>query len=165
MNESTAHTSGSAARYVAPSWFTRNVFNRLVRWLTRHGMSVAGSRELRVVGRRSGQVRTTVVNLLEIDGHRYLVAPRGATEWVRNLRAAESGELRVGRRVERFDADELADDAKGPVLRAYLDRWGWEIGQFFEGISKSSTDSELAAIAPGFPVFALASRTGGSARR
>jgi deazaflavin-dependent oxidoreductase (nitroreductase family) len=131
------------------------VFNRLVRWLTRHGLSLAGSRELWVVGRRSGQVRTTVVNLLELDGQRYLVAPRGATEWVRNLRAAGSGELRVGRRVERFRSEELADDAKGPVLRAYLDRWGWEVGQFFEGISKSSTDADLAAIAPGFPVFAL----------
>ena len=165
MNEGTAHDDGAAGRYVAPGWFTRNVFNRLVRWFTRRGMSFAGSRELRVVGRRSGQVRTTVVNPLEIDGDYYLVAPRGVTEWVRNLRAAGSAELRVGRRIERFDAEELADSAKGPVLRAYLDRWGWEVGRFFEGISKSSTDEELAAIAPDFPVFVLVSRTGGSAHR
>ena len=160
MNESTAHISDddvTSARYLRPSWFTRNVFNRLVRWLTRRGFSLAGSRELRIVGRRSGQVRTTVVNLLPLDGRQYLVAPRGTTEWVRNLRAAGTGEIRVGRRVEAFRADELADDAKVPVLRAYLDRWGWEVGQFFEGISKSSTDEDLAAIAPGFPVFAIAS--------
>ena len=123
MNESTAHTDPSdvtSARYLRPTWFTRNVFNRLVRWLTRRGFSLAGSRELRIVGRRSGEVRTTVVNLLPLDGRRYLVAPRGTTEWVRNLRAAGTGEIRVGRRVEAFQADELADDAKVPVLARLL---------------------------------------------
>jgi len=124
MNENNAHN-----RYIVPDWFTKNVFNRSVRWLTRRGLSVAGSRELRVVGRSSGQVRTTAVNLLDVDGQRYLVSPRGTTQWVRNLRAAGSGELRVGRRIEAFEADELPDDAKPPVLKAYLDRWGWEIGR------------------------------------
>jgi deazaflavin-dependent oxidoreductase (nitroreductase family) len=145
-------------RYLAPGWFTRNVFNRAVRWFTRRGLSVAGSRELRVVGRVSGQVRTTVVNLLEEDGRRYLVAPRGTTQWVRNLRAAGEGELRVGRRFEPFRAAELADGEKGPILRAYVERWRWEVGQFFEGLSKDPTDDELAAIAPGFPVFAIEAR-------
>jgi deazaflavin-dependent oxidoreductase (nitroreductase family) len=154
MNESTAHT----IRYVEPDWFTSNVFNRLVRWLTRLGVGLMGSRELRVRGRSSGAVRTTVVNLLDVDGQRYLVAPRGTTQWVRNLRAAGEGELRIGRRVEGFGATELADDAKGPVLRAYLDRWGWEVGQFFEGVTKRASDDELRAIAPGFPVFRVNTR-------
>lgn len=153
MTESSAHISSATDRYLAPGWFTRNVFNRLVRWCTRRGLSLAGSRELRVVGRRSGQVRTTVINLLELDGRTYLVSPRGGTEWVRNLRVAGRGELRVGRRRQAFTPSELDDAVKVPVLRAYLDRWGWEVGQFFEGISKASTDAELAAIAPGFPVF------------
>lgn len=152
MNESTAHEV-AADRYLAPGWFTRNVFNRLVRFATRRGLSMAGSRELRVVGRRSGQVRTTVVNLLELDGATFLVAPRGVTEWVRNLRAAGTGELAVGRRATPFRGVELADDAKVPVLRAYLAAWGWEVGQFFDGITKDATDEELAGIAPGFPVF------------
>jgi deazaflavin-dependent oxidoreductase (nitroreductase family) len=158
MNESTAHTLAGTAerRYVVPGWFTRNIFNRLVRWLTRRGISLAGSRELRVVGRSSGAVRTTVVNLLTVDGVRYLVAPRGTTQWVRNLRTAGRGELRVGRRTEAFVAHELADEVKAPVLRAYVDRWGWEVGQFFEGIGKHPTEGELAAIAPGFPVFRVA---------
>ena len=151
MNESSAHFS----RYVVPGWFTKNVFNRLVRWLTRRGVSLLGSRELRVVGRSSGAVRTTVVNLLDVDGRRYLVSPRGTTQWVRNLRAAGTGELRVGRRVEAFRAEELADEDKAGVLRAYVKRWGWEVGQFFEGIGKNPTEDELAAIAPGFPVFAV----------
>ena len=154
MNESTDH--GSADRYLAPGWFTRTVFNPTVRWLARRGVSLMGSRELRVVGRTSGEMRTTVVNLLELDGRRYLVAPRGTTQWVRNLRAADgAGELHIGRKFESFQATELDDDAKAPVLRAYVDRWGWEVGQFFEGVGKSSTDDELAAIAPGFPVFRL----------
>jgi len=142
-------------RYVEPGWFTKHVFNRAVRRLTRMGLSVAGSRELRVTGRTSGQTRTTVVNLLDVDGERYLVAPRGATQWVRNLRAAGEGQLRVGRRVEDFGAVELCDDDKAPVLRAYVDKWGWEVGQFFEGIGKNPSEADLQGIASGFPVFAL----------
>jgi hypothetical protein len=162
MNESTDHISGADAsphRYVVPGWFTKHVFNRLVRFLARRGISLMGSRELRIVGRSSGQVRTNVVNVLELDGTRYLIAPRGTTQWVRNLRAADGvGELRIGRRTEGFQAEELDDTVKTPVIRAYLERWGWEVGQFFEGLSKSSSDEEIAAIAPSFPVFALTPR-------
>ena len=142
-------------RYVQPGWFTRNVFNRSVRALTRLGISVAGSRELRVRGRTSGEWRTTPVNLLISGGERYLVAPRGTTQWVRNLRAAGTGELRVGRRTEQFRAEELADEAKTPVLREYIRKWGWEVGSFFEGVDKNATDADLARIAPDFPVFRL----------
>ena len=99
--------------YQQPGWFTKNVFNRTVAVLTRMGISVWGSRELRVKGRTSGEWRTTPVNLLTVDGHRYLVAPRGVTQWVRNLRVAGSGELRVGRRIEPFHATEIADARKG----------------------------------------------------
>lgn len=144
-------------RYLQPGWFTRNIFNRLVRRLTRLGVSVAGSRELRVRGRTSGEWRSTPVNLLTIDGDRYLVAPRGQAQWVRNIRVSGTGELRVGRRTEAFRAAELADPVKVPILREYLRRWGWEVGQFFEGIDKSATDEQLAAIAPGFPVFRVVS--------
>ena len=152
MTESTAHTS---ARYLAPGWFTHHVFNRAIRFLTRHGLSLAGSRELLIRGRKTGTVRATVINLLEVNGVRYLVAPRGTTEWVRNLRAAGTGELRVGRRRVSFAARELHDDEKPAVLRAYVERWRWEVGVFFEGLSKPPTDAELVAIAPGFPVFAV----------
>lgn len=146
-------TTTAEPRYVRPDLFTRHVFNRLVRRLTRLGLSVWGSRELRVVGRRSGSVRTTVVNLLDHDGRRFLVAPRGETEWVRNLRAAGAGELRVGRRVEQFTPHELTDAQKVDVLRPYLRRWKWEIGQFFQGVGADATDEELLRIAPGYPVF------------
>lgn len=145
----------SESRYVQPGWFTRNVFNRTVRRLTRMGISVYGSRELRVRGRSSGEWRTTPVNLLTVDGARYLVAPRGETQWVRNLRVADGGELRVGRRAESFRAAELPDAEKVPVLREYLRKWAWEVGQFFEGVDKNSSDDQLRTVASGFPVFRI----------
>jgi deazaflavin-dependent oxidoreductase (nitroreductase family) len=140
-------------RYLAPGWFTRNVFNRSVRRLTKMGISVMGSRELSVRGRTSGEWRTTPVNLLTINDDSFLVSPRGNTQWVRNLRAAGNGQLRVGRRSEQFTAQELSDDVKAVVLREYLRRWKWEVGVFFDGLSAESSDADLAAAAPGFPVF------------
>src|SRR4051794_41890518 len=83
-------------RYVEPDWFTRRIFNPTVKGLTRVGLSVAGSRELRVRGRTSGEWRSTPVNPLTVDGRRYLVAPRGTTQWVRNIRVTGAGELRRG---------------------------------------------------------------------
>ncbi|SDI96107.1 deazaflavin-dependent oxidoreductase, nitroreductase family [Frankineae bacterium MT45] len=143
-------------RYLEPGWFTRNVFNRGVRRMARFGVSLKGSRELRVRGRKSGEWRSTPVNLLTIDGERYLVAPRGVTQWVRNLRAAGGGELKIGRRVEAFVADELSDDVKAPVLREYLRAWKWEVGMFFEGLDADSPEEKLSEVAPGFPVFRIA---------
>lgn len=144
----------AAERYVAPDKATL-LFNRAVAWLTRRGVSVAGSRELAVKGRKSGKVQKVPVNLLPIDGQRYLVAPRGQTQWVKNLRVAGSGELRVGRRVEQFTATELSDEEKLPVLREYLRRWAWEVKSFLDDVDKNSPDSRLQEIAPGFPVFRL----------
>jgi deazaflavin-dependent oxidoreductase (nitroreductase family) len=142
-------------RYIEPGWFTRNVFNRAVAFLTRHGVSIWGSRVLRVQGRKSGEWRSTPVNLLTHDGRTYLVAARGQTQWVRNLRVAGRGELRVGRRVETFTGSELEDDAKMEVLRAYLKRWKAEVGIFFDGVSADSSDAELTRIAPNHPVFLI----------
>lgn len=144
----------AATRYLGPTGLDP-IMNRIANWIPRLGLSVAGSRLLAVRGRKSGEWRTTMVNLLTVDGGRYLVAPRGHTQWVRNLRVAGTGELRLGRKSETFTATEVPDADKLPLLRAYLDRWGWEVGRFFEGITKNSTDDELIAIAPGFPVFAL----------
>ena len=150
-------TPGDAAatRYLRPGWFTRNVFNRIVVFLTKSGISVWGSRELRVRGRTSGTWRTVPVNLLEHDGQRYLVSPRGTTQWVRNLRVAGKGELRVGRRIEPFDATEVEDDDKVAILRAYLRRWKMEVGVFFEGVNADASDDELRAIGDRHPVFRI----------
>ena len=156
-NPQTTTETISATRYLEPGWFTRKLFNPAIVRLTRLGISVWGSRELRVRGRTSGEWRTVPVNLLELDGQRYLVAPRGDTQWVRNLRVAQCGELRVGRRVEPFHATEIADDHKVEVLRAYLRRWKMEVGVFFEGVGSDATDGELRAIAGRHPVFHVGS--------
>jgi deazaflavin-dependent oxidoreductase (nitroreductase family) len=134
---------------------SNRIFNTSVAWLTRRGFSVWGSRVLYVRGRTSGQWRSTPVNLLTVDGRRYLVAPRGQTQWVRNLRVAGGGELRVGRKVEQFTATELADDQKPPILRAYLKRWKLEVGVFFDGVGADAPDAKLLAVAPGYPVFLI----------
>ncbi|AXK87266.1 nitroreductase family deazaflavin-dependent oxidoreductase [Nocardia farcinica] len=145
----------TATRYLAPTGLD-TVFNRIMPWLPRLGIDLMGARMLAVRGRTSGQWRTTIVNLLEDEtGARYLVAPRGRTQWVRNLRVAGGGELRLGRTVEPFVAAEVDDADKTPILRLYLRKWGWEVGRFFEGVTKDSSDAELAAIAPGFPVFRI----------
>ncbi|TDP94808.1 nitroreductase family deazaflavin-dependent oxidoreductase [Labedaea rhizosphaerae] len=142
-------------RYLKPAKPT-NTFNTIVAALTRRGISVLGSRILGVRGRKSGELRTTPVNLLTVDGERYLVAPRGHTQWVRNLRAAGEGTLRVGRRTETFRPTELADADKPEILRAYLRRWWFEVGAFFgPGINAKVPDEKLLEIAPGFPVFRI----------
>ena len=150
-------TAESSDRYVQPGWFTRHVFNRAVAMATRAGLSVWGSRVLEVRGRTSGEWRSTPVNLLTVDGVRYLVAPRGVTQWVRNLRVAGRGRLRLGRAVESFTATEVPDSDKVEILRAYLRRWKAEVGVFFGGVSASSSDEEIRAIAPNHPVFVIES--------
>ncbi len=142
-------------RYVRPGR-TDGFFNVVVTALTKAGMSLWGSRVLAVRGRKSGEWRTTPVNLLILNGNRYLVAPRGETQWVRNLRAAGgAGELRVGRRVEPFVGTELGDGEKPAILRAYLKRWKFEVGRFFDGVDADAPEDELRKIAPGHPVFQI----------
>jgi deazaflavin-dependent oxidoreductase (nitroreductase family) len=143
------------ARFQEPGWFTKNVFNRAVALLTRLGISVAGSRVLEVRGRKSGEWRRTPVNLLDFEGDRYLVAPRGHTQWVRNMRARGEGRLVLGRRVEGFRATELADPEKPELLRAYLRKWKWEVGAFFGGVGPDAPEEELLRIAPDHPVFRI----------
>jgi deazaflavin-dependent oxidoreductase (nitroreductase family) len=147
--------SESEPRYVRPGWFTKHVFNPTVALLARAGVSVWGSRELRVRGRKTGEWRTTPVNPLTYEGNRYLVAPRGVTQWVRNMREVREGELRVGRRTEAFSATELPDEEKPPILRAYLKRWKAEVGVFFGGVGADSAEEDLRRISSDHPIFRI----------
>jgi deazaflavin-dependent oxidoreductase (nitroreductase family) len=148
-------TTAAATRYIKPQSAT-NIFNEAVGHLTRLGVSIYGSRVLAVRGRKSGEWRTTPVNPLRLpDGTRYLVAPRGNTQWVRNLRAVGTGELRLGRKVEPFAATEVDDDAKPAILRAYLKHWRWEVGVFFDGVNAKAPEAKLREIAPGYPIFRI----------
>jgi deazaflavin-dependent oxidoreductase (nitroreductase family) len=144
-----------AARYQQPGWFTKHVFNPIVAGWTRLGMSLVGSRVLEVRGRKSGEWRRTPVNPLEYKGGRYLVAPRGETQWVRNMRVSGGGRLRKGRRTEEFTATEVAQDEKLPILRAYLEKWAWEVGAFFQGVDADAPDEDLLRIAPLHPIFRI----------
>jgi deazaflavin-dependent oxidoreductase (nitroreductase family) len=148
--------ASATGHYKRPGWFTKNVFNRIVAGLTRLGVSVWGSRVLEVRGRTSGEWRRTPVNLLTLDGERYLVSPRGHSQWVRNMRVSGGGRLLLGPRSESFSAVELDDDEqKVPVLRAYLKRWKAEVGVFFDGVGPDSSEQELREIAAKHPVFRL----------
>jgi deazaflavin-dependent oxidoreductase (nitroreductase family) len=154
---STAASTASAAHYAPPDWFTRTVGNRILSLLMRMGISVWGSRVLEHVGRRSGQVYRTPVNPLMYEARQYLVAPRGETQWVRNVMAAD-GRLVVlilGRRRLERHAVEIPVAERTPILRAYLQRWKFEVGMFFDGVGPDSTDAEFEAIAAKHPVFVL----------
>ncbi|MFI5897602.1 nitroreductase family deazaflavin-dependent oxidoreductase [Actinoplanes sp. NPDC051513] len=148
-------------RYLAPKR-AANIFNDTAKWLTARGVSLMGSRVLAVRGRKSGEVRTTIVNLFTYEGERYLLAPRGHTQWVRNLRAAGEGELRLGRRRQLFTPVEIADEDKEPLIRLYLKKWAWETGAFFDGLKADSPQAEIEAAASGFPIFRIVAQRPGS---
>ncbi|TLS42316.1 DUF385 domain-containing protein [Streptomyces montanus] len=129
--------------------------NSVIGWLARHGISLMGSAEMSVRGRKSGQMQRIPVNPHTYEGTQYLVSARGHSQWVRNMRVAGGGELRVGRKVRTFEAVELPDEEKLPILRTYLEKWGWEVNQYFQGVTAKSTDEELIAAAADHPVFRI----------
>lgn len=146
-----------STRYIKPTWIDNHLVVPAIRGLTRIGLSVWGSRVLRVRGRKSGEWHATPVNLLTFEGARFLVAPRGNTQWVRNIRVSGEGELQLGSRIERIKVVEIPDDQKVPILRHYLKRWKFEVGQFFSGVGAESPESEVRRIAPDHPVFRVES--------
>jgi len=106
--------------YIRPGFFMRRVVNPLL-------TALRLKPTLAVKGRKSGEWRTVPVNVLEHDGHHYLVAIRGETEWVRNLRAAGAGEIRMGANVERFRATEIPPEERPPIIAAYRALWEREV--------------------------------------
>ena len=143
-------------RYDEPNLAARAT-NVVFRWLAEAGVSIAGTRALRVRGRTTGKLRGVVVNLMTVDGRDYVVSPRGNTQWVRNMRVAGGGELRIGRRVEKFTATELPVEERPAVLRAYLKKWKFEVGMFFQGVGPDAPEDKILAIAPDHPVFRIRS--------
>lgn len=115
--------------YLRPPLFARRVFNPVAMRL-----GISGTQALSVRGRRSGQVRRVPVIPVDRDGVRYLVSPRGETQWARNLRAAGEGELRGRRGVERFRATELPAGERAPVIAAYRAVAGRAVASFFRAL-------------------------------
>jgi hypothetical protein len=143
-------------RYDEPN-LAAKAANGLFRWLAEAGIGVAGTRAMRVRGRKTGKRRGVVINVLTVDGRDYLVSPRGNTQWARNARAA--GEIELGPRWRSRDVRvvELADEEKPELLQRYLNRWFWEVKGHVGGLTPESTDVELRAAAPAIPVFELTS--------
>jgi deazaflavin-dependent oxidoreductase (nitroreductase family) len=142
--------------YKKPPFFIAKVANPLLNLLVRMGRRPGGAATLMVPGRTTGKPRNTPVNPLEYEGATYLVAPRGHTHWARNLQAAGSGELRMGRKTRQFEASEVPAGERPPIIRAYLDRWGFTKSQF--DLRGDETAEQLAAIAELHPVFRLSER-------
>jgi hypothetical protein len=142
-------------RYEEPNRAARAA-NAAIRWLAEMGISIAGTRALRVRGRKSGKKRGVVINLLTVDGVDYLVSPRGNTQWARNVRAAGVVEMGPRWRSERFRVTEVDDAAKPEVLRRYLARWYWQVKGYVAGLTPESSDEQLRAAAPSIPVFVVA---------
>jgi F420H(2)-dependent quinone reductase len=141
-------------RYDVPNRAAR-AGNELIRRLAEVGISIAGTRALRVRGRKTGKLRGVVINLLTVDGRDYVVSPRGNTQWARNARAAGVVEMGPRWRSREIRIAEVADEAKPELLRRYLDRWYWEVKGHVGGLTPRSTDEELRATAPTIPVFEL----------
>lgn len=153
MSSSASPSSGSPTPYYLKGSSLAVRLNSVIGWLARHGISLMGSAELSVRGRKSGQMQRIPVNPFTYEGAQYLVSARGHSQWVRNMRAAGGGELRVGRKVRAFTVEEVPDAQKLPLLRGYLDKWGWEVNQYFKGVTAKSTDAEIEAAAGDHPVF------------
>ena len=141
-------------RYDEPNGLARTA-NHVFRWLAELGVSVAGTRALRVRGRKTGKVRGVVINLMTVDGNDFVVSPRGNTQWARNAKAA--GEVEMGPRWRRRTVriNEVADDAKPALLKRYVERWYWEVKGHIGGLTPDSTDAQIRAVAPSIPVFQL----------
>ena len=145
-------------RYIRPGWFTRHVLNPAVALLTRTGISVWGSRILAVRGRKSGEWRTTPVNLLEHQANRYLVAPRGTTQWVRNLRTAGEATLTVGRKRERVIATELSVEERARFFRDVIGPYARRLrvgGLLLSALGAKEILDDPAQAAEHRPVFEL----------
>ena len=127
--------------YLKPSWLISRVVNPLL-------MRFSVVPTLRVRGRKSGRWHSVPVNVLELHGERYLVAPRGETDWVRNLRAAGSGQLQYGRDTESFTAVEVPDEEKPRVIAGYLARWERQVRDQFEALPDPA-DHPVFRIEPG----------------
>ncbi|MGH7389462.1 MAG: nitroreductase/quinone reductase family protein [Candidatus Rokuibacteriota bacterium] len=144
--------------YIKPGFLTAKIVNPAVAFLAgRLDVSLKGARVLSVRGRKTGEWNSTPVNPLSFNGQRYLVAPRGETQWVRNIRVSGEARLTLGSSTETIRVEEVPDSERPPILRAYLKEWAWEVSQFFAGVGADASEETLARIAAEHPVFRIVS--------
>jgi deazaflavin-dependent oxidoreductase (nitroreductase family) len=130
------------------------IFNRVFGFLVGAGLSFPHKYLLQVRGRKSGKLYSTPINLLEWKGKRFLVAPRGRTQWVRNAEAAGEITLKKGSARLKFHLQPVADAEKPEILKAYLDGFTREVQTYFP-VAPGSPAEAFVAIADSYPVFEL----------
>ena len=139
-----------------PATFAR-AFNKLFGFLVGLGLGLPHNYLLQVRGRKSGRVYATPVDVLNREGKRYLVAPRGYTQWVRNAEVSGEITLRRGRQTRTYRLRALSDAEKPAVLKAYLDRFRREVQRYFPVPAGSPPDA-FAKVAARYPAFELITR-------
>jgi deazaflavin-dependent oxidoreductase (nitroreductase family) len=130
------------------------VFNRVFGFLVGIGVAFPHKYLLQVRGRKSGKLFSTPINLLELKGKRFLVAPRGRTQWVRNAEAAGEVTLKRGSMRLTFRLRPLAEVEKPEILKAYLDGFKSEVQRYFSVAAGSPVES-FVEVTANYPVFAL----------
>jgi len=132
------------------------LFNRVFGFLVGLGLGFSYNYLLEVRGRKSGKLYSTPINLMELQGKRFLVAPRGRTQWVRNAEAAGEVTLKRGSTRQRFRLCPLSDAEKPEILKAYLDAFKSEVQRYFP-VAAGSPPEAFAALLPSYPAFELLS--------
>ena len=148
--------TASLPEFRAPTAGER-IFNRAYGFLVGLGIGLSHSYLLQVRGRKSGKIYSTPVDLLELNGKQFLVAPRGRTQWVRNAEAAGAVTLKRGARRERYGLRSLSDGEKPPVLKAYLDSFRKEVQRYFP-VAAGSPPEAFQPLVGSYPAFELTKR-------
>jgi len=140
-------------QFMRPNAIDRFV-NRAFGFLVKMGLGLRHNFLIEVQGRKSGRIYSTPVNLLEHDGHRYLVAPRGYTQWVKNILASGEATLVKGARREGVSLRAVEDEAKAELLKLYLDRFKLTVQRYFP-VRAGSPVEVFRELAGRYPVFEL----------
>jgi len=143
----------SQREFRAPSSAER-FFNRIFGFLVGIGLGFSYNYLLQVRGRKSGKIYSTPIDLLEVNGKKFLVAPRGRTQWVRNAEAAGEVTLKKGSKRLLFRLRALSEAEKLPILKAYLDTFKREVQSYFP-VPAGSPAEAFREMAAGYPAFEL----------
>jgi deazaflavin-dependent oxidoreductase (nitroreductase family) len=130
------------------------IFNRVFGFLVGTGLGFSHNYLLQVRGRKSRKLYSTPIDLLDQNGQRFLVAPRGRTQWVRNAEAAGEVTLKKGSSAQRFRLRPVGDAEKPEILKAYLDTFKREVQRYFP-VAAGSPVGGFVELTGSYPVFEL----------
>ncbi|HXM62110.1 MAG TPA: nitroreductase family deazaflavin-dependent oxidoreductase [Terriglobales bacterium] len=145
--------NSSLPEFRAPTVVDR-AFNRVFGFLLGLGIGFPHNYLLQVRGRKSGKIYSTPIDLLELGGKRFLVAPRGRTQWVRNAEAAGEVTLKKGKTKLKFRLRAIPDADKPEILKAYLDNFKREVQTYFP-VAAGSPVQAFGELVQSYPAFEL----------